>query len=175
MLVGGTALALRLGHRRSVDLDFFTGKTFEAADLAEQLKQEFQAREVRVSRNSVSALIDGVKIDCIAHRYPQLAPSEQTEGLRLASFPDLAAMKCNAVVNRGVKKDFWDVHALLEHYSVGELLDFTVQKYAGDSRWNLEKSLLYFDDAERDPDPMDLRGVSWEEVKSDLISAVRSK
>lgn len=74
-------------------------------------------------------------------------------------------MKLNAIANRGCKKDFWDCAELLHKFSRDELLAFCGEKYANDSLWNVEKSLVYFDDAEDDPDPRDLRGQTWEDVK----------
>jgi hypothetical protein len=79
---------------------------------------------------------------------------------------DIAAMKLNAIANRGRKKDFWDYALLLKHFDRESLLGFFQKKYPNSSRWNLEKSLCYFEDAEREPDPMDLSGQTWEQVKT---------
>ena len=79
-------------------------------------------------------------------------------------------MKLNAIANRGSKKDFWDCAELLQQYTREELLGFCGEKYQGDSLWNVEKSLCYFDDAEKEPDPRDLRGQTWEQVKGTIIA-----
>lgn len=167
-LVGGTALALHLGHRISVDVDVFTLEAFDTEDLAETLRREMEMEEVETGRNTVRGLIRGIKVDVIAHRYPLLGPVEEAEGIRMASLPDLAAMKCNALANRGSKKDFWDVAALLGRFSFQEILGFAEARYPGDSVWNIRKSFLYFDDAEQEPDPKTLWPVSWDQVKQTL-------
>jgi hypothetical protein len=164
-LVGGTSLALRFGHRRSLDLDLFTRHPFDAPSLAEDLKGRYALAEVESAANTVRGVIDGMNVDFIAHRYPLLRPVEEIEGIRMLSVEDVAAMKLNAIANRGGKKDFWDCAELLQHFSRDELLSLYGQKYAADSVWHVEKSLACFDDAEGDPDPRDLRGWSWVEVK----------
>jgi len=167
-LVDGTALALRFGHRESVDIDLFTHIAFDAPALACFLKEHYGMQETETAENTVRRLIDGIKVDVIAHRYPLLEPIEGIDGLRLVSLEDGAAMKLNAIANWGSKKDFWDYAELLNQFSRDELLAFCRQKYEGDSLWNVEKSLCYFEDAEGDPDPRDLRGQSWEQVKTSI-------
>lgn len=167
-LVGGTALALRYGHRVSVDLDLFTHESFDSQQLAKLLVDEFNLTESVVEKNTVLGLIHGIKTDFIAHRYALVNGIEEIDGLRLLSVEDIAAMKLNAIANRGSKKDFWDLYELLQHFGREELLQFYEQKYPADSIWNVEKSLVYFDDAEADPDPVDLKGRSWAEVKTGI-------
>lgn len=172
-LVGGTALALRIGHRHSVDLDFFTGEPFDARSLSEELMQQEGMEQAETTRNTVRGLVDGIKLECIAHQYPLLEAVETVEGIRMASLKDLAAFKGNAIANRGAKKDFWDLHALLKVFSREDILGFCEQKYRGESVWNLEKSMVYFDDADLDPEPRDLQGRTWEQIKRELIEQVR--
>lgn len=138
---------------------------FDARALAEVLKHSYRMTEAETSENSVSGVIAGIKIDLIAHRYPLLAGTAETEGIRMLSLEDVAAMKLNAIANRGSKKDFWDFAELLEHFSRDEMLEFYSAKYPDDSLWNVGRSLCYFDDAEGQPDPRDLRGREWTEVK----------
>lgn len=172
-LAGGTALALRFGHRTSIDLDIFIGEAFDATATAELLKSGYGMKESETAKNTVRGIIDGIKIDLIAHRYPLIRPLEKIEGVRMFSVEDIAAMKLNAITNRGCKKDFWDYAELLTLYSRDEMLSFFARKYQNDSLWNVEKSLTYFDDAEGDPDPRDLRGRSWEEIKQIVLASAR--
>jgi predicted nucleotidyltransferase component of viral defense system len=165
-LVGGTSLALRFAHRESVDIDLFTHHPFDARPLAAWLKEHYAMVEAETAENTVSGVICGIKVDVIAHRYPLLEPIETVEGIRLAAVADVAAMKLNAIANRGSKKDFWDCAELLRTVPLATLLDFCARKYRGDSLWNVEKSLCYFDDAEDDPAPRDLRGQTWDQVKA---------
>lgn len=172
-LAGGTALALRFGHRTSIDIDLFTGTAFDAQGTAELLKTSYGMNEAETAENTVRGVIAGIKTDFIAHRYPLLRPFDETDGIRMFSCEDIAAMKLNAITNRGCKKDFWDYAELLQIYSRDEMLSFYAGKYAHDSLWNIEKSLAYFDDAEGEPDPRDLRGLNWEEVKRIVLASNR--
>jgi hypothetical protein len=172
-LAGGTALALHFGHRTSIDIDLFTCAAFDAPTVAEWLKAAYGMRESETAQNTVRGIIDGVKIDLIAHRYPLLNPLEETGGIRMFSCEDIAAMKLNAITNRGCKKDFWDYAELLKTYSRDEMLSFFAHKYRNDSLWNVEKSLTYFDDADNDPDPRDLRGLNWKEIKQTILASAR--
>jgi hypothetical protein len=172
-LAGGTALALRFGHRTSIDLDLFTSESFDVPAVAGLLKQKYGLREAATAQNTLRGIINGIKIDLIAHRYPLLKPFEETGGIRMFSCEDIAAMKLNAITNRGCKKDFWDYAELLRIYSRYEMLSFFARKYANDSLWNVEKSLTWFDDAENDPDPRDLHGRNWEEIKRTVLASAR--
>jgi hypothetical protein len=172
-LAGGTALSLRFGHRTSIDIDLFTGTAFDAQRTAELLKTRYGMKEAETAENTVRGIIAGIKTDFIAHRYPLLKPFEEAYGIRMFSGEDIAAMKLNAITNRGCKKDFWDYAELLKIYSREEMFSFFARKYQNDSLWNVEKSLAYFDDAESDPDPRDLRGRSWEEIKQIVLASIR--
>jgi predicted nucleotidyltransferase component of viral defense system len=173
-LVGGTALALRLGHRISVDIDLFCQSPFDSSQLLRDLDASIGIQESSHLRNTLRGISGGIKLECISHQYPLLHPVEEVEGVRIASLQDLAAFKGNAISNRGAKKDFWDVHAVLEHIPWKEFLALCEAKYKGESLWNLEKSLLYFRDAEDDPDPRDLRGITWEQIKRDLRESAKA-
>jgi len=96
-----------------------------------------------------------------------------TNGIRLFALEDIAAMKLNAVANRGAKKDFYDIHALLSRFSLPELLGFFEDKYQKMNSFTVTKSLAYFDDADLEPDPMSLMNLSWEQIKADLKLALR--
>ncbi len=165
-LVGGTALALYYGHRESVDIDLFTHNPFDAVGLREYLEETFTIQQASSRKNTVLGRVNGIKTDFIAHCYPLIGEVEIIDGIRLLSVKDIAAMKINAIANRGSKKDFWDFARLLQDFSREELLSCFTQKYPSSSRWSAEKALGYFDDAENDPDPIDLTGQSWESVKA---------
>jgi len=172
-LGGGTSLALRLGHRRSIDIDLFTLQAFEVMEMASRMGEFHGLREVETATNTVRGVIDGVRIDCLAHRYPLIGEVVTVGEIRFLSFEDLAAMKLNAIVNRGSKKDFWDLAILLERFSPEDLFDLYAKKYQRDNLWMVEKSILYFDEAEGQPDPEDLGGRSWQQIKSFLRTTIR--
>ena len=181
-LTGGTALALHFGHRISVDLDLFTQDRFDSNMLFESLRDSEMFRDsvtsCSQSINSLSLFIKrkdkAVKVDFIRHHYPLLFPVQYIDDIRFFSVQDIAAMKLNAVANRGAKKDFFDVHRLLQQFSLTELLAFFENKYNQINSFTVLKSLLYFDDAEFEPDPISLINTSWDEVKSALHSLVKS-
>ena len=181
-LAGGTALSLHLGHRISIDLDLFTQDQFDSSALFESFRDSELFRNAVASCsqtvNSLSMFIktegEEVKVDFIRHHYPLLRSVQCIDDVRIFSVQDIAAMKLNAIANRGSKKDFFDVHSLLELFSLTELLAFFEEKYAQINSFTVLKSLTYFDDAEADPEPLSLVDTSWHEVKNTLNSLVKN-
>lgn len=169
-LVGGTALALTFGHRRSIDIDLFTSESFDAERMAEMLEAKYPLEGIVTAKNTLNGSIRGIKLDLISHRYRLIDRSAMIEGIRMLGLKDLAAMKLNAIANRGSRKDFWDFAELLEHWSVGELLRCYREKYPHTNIWQVQKSLCYFDDAEIEPEPEILKKSTWEEVKATIRS-----
>jgi len=168
-LVGGTALTLWIGHRKSVDLDFFIHQDFDSQSVAFALEKEFDAKSIETGKNLVRCFVSGVKIEFISHQYSLLKEPVIIDNLRLASIEDLAAFKLNAVVNRGSKKDFWDIAYLLNQFKLNEMLGFYSQKYKNHNIWQVEKSLLYFKDADNElVEIIDLEELDWETVKSKI-------
>ena len=177
-LAGGTALALQLGHRISIDLDFFTEDEFNGLLLCEALSGEFELQDSSTGLNSLSCWINykqrsKVKIDFVRHNYKRLKPLINSGTVRIFALEDIAAMKLNAVANRGAKKDFYDIHALLRIFSLKELLGFFEKKYRNMNTFTVVKSLTYFDDADMEPSPISLNGISWEKIKVDIAAAIR--
>ena len=145
-LVGGTALALQIGHRISVDLDLFTNTPFDEQQLREHLELTYGLQTDYISRHTLKGEIDGVQIDCIAHQYPWLQDSKEEDGIRLAGLPDICAMKLNAITGNGTRiKDFIDVAWLSTHYSLNQMLDFYEQKYNANVLMPL-KAIIFFDE-----------------------------
>ena len=173
-LVGGTALALQLGHRTSVDLDFFGRINADSEDLRDILREVGRVEVASVSKNINIFWINGVKVDMVNYPYPWLDLPIVEDGVRLASLNDIAAMKVSAIVNRGTKKDFIDLYTLLLHFALDEILDMYSRKYSDGSLFIVMKSLTYFDDAETDPMPNVLNDTTWETVKEFLRKVVRN-
>ncbi len=173
-LVGGTALALQLGHRSSIDLDFFGSIQASSEDIRNFLSEEHSITIVKESRNINIYLIDGIKVDIVNYRYQWIDTPVVGDGIVLAGLKDIAAMKIAAVVGRGTKKDFIDLYFLLQHFSLHEILDFYMQKYPDGSMFIAMKSLSYFEDAEADPMPVMFDDVSWENVKVFIRQAIVS-
>ncbi|GAB4231767.1 MAG: nucleotidyl transferase AbiEii/AbiGii toxin family protein [Ekhidna sp.] len=162
-LAGGTALSLHKGHRISIDLDFFSIQAFDTASIALDLKK-FSPKIISSDINTLSLIINQIKVDFLRHNYPLLKPIQKIDNLRLYSMMDIAAMKINAIINRGAKKDFFDLEILLRDFSKEDLFDFYQEKYGKVSDLMFVKSMLFFDDAENDPDPRN-PSIDWVEVK----------
>ena len=172
-LVGGTALALQYGHRSSVDLDFFgeLEKDTDSVTLAlENLGDVIKGN----CTDSIKAYhIDGIKTDFVNYScYPWIDNPIIEEGIRLASPKDIAAMKINAIMGRGSRKDFVDMHFLLKNYSLDEILGFYQQKYSNASIFRALLSLTYFNDADLQPMPEMFVDTKWDEMKESIITAV---
>lgn len=167
-LVGGTALALQIGHRISIDLTFFTLTSFDENQLKIFLINEFDAKIFAIDDNAISGTINNVKFDFIAHQYPLIKPVLEKENIRLSSLEDIAAMKLNAVRNRGTKKDFVDIYFLLQKFNLEALLAFVNLKYPNHIDILTSKSLVYFDDAEDQPECEMLIDVDWNDIKQKI-------
>jgi hypothetical protein len=172
-LGGDTSLALRFGHRLSVDLDYFTLAEFHPTTLFESLELD-ETTILFVAKNSLSLVSHGVKIDLIRHAYKQIAPIDIIDGHQLISVPDLAAMKLNAIANRGSKKDFYDLAELLHHHTLDEMLRFFSAKYPATDPFAVIRSLAWFEDAELEPDPVPLTAQSWEQIKQQMTKAIQT-
>lgn len=177
-LAGGTALALQLGHRMSIDLDFFTQQSFDTNELFEFLRGTFTVSNCTQTTNSLSLYMqsqrEDIKVDIIRHNYPLLYPVQKVQHIQILSLQDIAAMKLNAIANRGCKKDFYDVYALLNHFSIQQLLIFFEKKYPQNNSYAVVKSLVYFADADIEPEPISLSDTTWDEIKTHFRTIVPS-
>ena len=175
-LAGGTSLALQLGHRISVDLDFFTLAAFDSIVLLDQLKTDYDISNVTTANNTLSLYIryssQNIKVEFLRHNYKRLNNYVKNDSILLYSKEDIAAMKLNAIANRGSKKDFYDIYELLKIFSITELLDFFKEKYHDMNAFTVIKSLHYFEDADLEPDPMSLRNESWDIIKKIIRNKV---
>ncbi len=107
ILVGGTALSLQIGHRISIDLDLFSLKPFDEQDLAQYLETNYRLQLDYLQKNTIKGQIEGVKVDLITHAYPYVQEPALTDGVRLASVDDIAAMKLNVIAGNGTRiKDY---------------------------------------------------------------------
>ncbi len=147
ILVGGTALSLQIGHRLSVDIDFFTRKEFDSQEMLEYLEHKYRFQEQYRHSNILKGIINGVFVDLLRHDYKYVAEHFQNEGIKLASKQDIAAMKVNAITGNGTRiKDFVDIYFLLKEFSFSEVIGFYKTKYDSRNDFHAIKSLTYFDD-----------------------------
>ena len=146
-LVGGTALALHLGHRKSIDLDLFNLYDFDSQSLLEYLEQEYNFLSDYSAPNTLKGSINDIKIDLICHKYPFINQPMRLDDVRLLSIPDISAMKLNAIAGNGTRsKDFIDIYFILKQYSLSEILLFYKTKYHQRNVFHVIKSLVYFED-----------------------------
>ncbi len=173
-LAGGTAIAMHLRHRTSLDLDLFSVRPDEDLEAAKSaIRGAFaQAETVRQTDAAVQLLCDGTPIDLVRYPYPLLRPpSREGSGIAVAGLLDLATMKLSAIARRGLRRDFWDLESIavrgsvsLREASEAYLLRFGV---AEADLYHVLRALTYFEDAERDPVfPEGLTPIAWEELKA---------
>lgn len=147
VLVGGTSLALQIGHRVSVDLDLFSIHSFLETDLNQYLIDRYHFETDFLARSTVKGEIAGVQIDCLSHAYPLVGEINIYENIRLASLHDIAAMKLNAISGNGTRiKDFIDIAYLAEYMSLKEMLNSYQSKYKTMNVLIPVKALTYFDE-----------------------------
>lgn len=165
-LAGGTSLALQLGHRESLDLDFFSEQKLMREIIKSELSKMGNYSIEAEDEETLDGILDGVKVSFFYHPYSQLYPFQEFDGIKIADERDIAAMKINAISNRGSKKDFIDIYFLAQKYTLPQLITFFEKKYSGINynKLHILKSLTYFEEA-NDPMPKMLKPVEWEEVK----------
>ncbi len=176
-LAGGTALALQFGHRKSIDLDWFSQKDFNTEILKNQIKEINQPVIESEEKNTLDLILNEVKLSFFSYKYKLLYPLIEWNGAKLADYRDIACMKIDAISSRGSKKDFIDLYFILKKLSLSELLEIFNQKYA-DVEYNklhILKSLDYFDDADNEPMPRMLKDVTWEEIKKFIKKTIQTE
>jgi predicted nucleotidyltransferase component of viral defense system len=170
-LVGGTALALRYGHRSSVDIDLFFNEEFNQTQITLELEATFQQRFVYKQQHTqfgIFCFIEDIKVDLVHYPHIPIAPPEVTDQIRIYSNPDISAMKIQAILGRAEKKDFWDLYELLQHFSLQQIIDWHKQKYPSQMlAISIPHAITYFVDAEDSETPVSYRGQTWEQIKKE--------
>lgn len=167
-LAGGSALALHLGHRISVDFDFFTAEEFIPKRFVKGLIKFGKFKEEQASKGTVLGEFRGTKFSLFLYRYPLLYPVKDFSCIKVADIRDISAMKIDVIATRGKKRDFIDVYFMCkEGMRLDEMLRFYDRKYGklAPNLVHIKKSLVYFIDAEPDEMPKMLKPCSWDEVK----------
>jgi len=174
-LAGGTALALQLGHRRSIDFDLFSPDPFDSAKKVRDLDQAGKFELFYQDKDTVNGSLDGVRVSFFYYQYRLLQPLSAYETLAVARKLDIAAMKVQAIAGRGSRKDFIDLYFLMKEYSLDKILAAYSGKFGTRlaNRYHAFKSLLYFIDAEEEAMPRMLVPVSWPLVKKTIQSEVK--
>lgn len=149
-LAGGTALSLQIGHRISIDLDFFTLDGFEENVFSAYMEDNAGFMLDFMGKNTLKGKIAGIIVDFITHAYPLVDKVNSIEGVRLASLQDIAAMKLNAIVGNGTRlKDFVDIACLSSYLAFNDMLTAYEHKYNSRNQVLVVKCLSFFDDINR--------------------------
>lgn len=167
-LAGGTALALQIGHRISVDLDFFTIHKFHEVGLMSKLSKISDFKQDRTAEWTILGKVKRTKFSMFYYKYPLLEKTVKFEKINLASLADISAMKIHAIEQRGTRRDFVDIYFLSNKYTLGQMIDFYQKKYSIsiDRLYFVIRALDYFEDAEHEDEmPKMLVPVDWEKVK----------
>lgn len=183
-LVGGTSLSLQLGHRISVDIDLFTDAEYKSIDfnaIDRFLRDNFHyvdtpsfgevamGKSYYVGENADRA----VKLD-LYYTDPYIRPVLEVDGIRLAHIEDIAAMKLEVIGNGGRKKDFWDIDELSKTYSLKQMLGFFQERCPySHTKEEVLKSLVSFERADEESDPVSLRDKPWQVIKFDIENMVK--
>ena len=171
-LVGGTSLALQIGHRKSIDIDLFGILNVEFDILIDELKTLGEVVLLKNSKNIHSLLINDIKVDIVNYNYKWLKNKMTIDNIYFATIEDIAAMKLNAIMGRGSKKDFIDLYFILKNYTLTTLMDFYSKKYHDGSIFLVLKSLAYFDDADEQEMPFMFHNTSWQTMKNNIKKAL---
>jgi len=173
-LAGGTALALQINHRKSIDLDWFSNKLFSTRKLKEELKKIGNLKINEEEENTLNCILDGVKISFFYYPYKNLFSFVKYRDVKLADIRDIACMKIVAISSRGSKKDFIDMFFLLKEFSLKKLLRLFDKKYKG-IKYNhvhILKGLTYFEESEKEPMPIIIGEINWRDVKKEIKKEV---
>lgn len=176
-LAGGSALALHLGHRISVDLDFFTPQEdYEQEPLIQDLRRAGHLAIRQQRPGTLNALLEGTQVSFFVYPYPVLEEFQDLWGVRVAGVLDLAMMKLAAIGQRGRKRDFIDLYFICQSgYSLRSLLARMPEKFPKVEypSYHLLRALVYFQDAEGDEMPRMLVPCHWGQVKRFFREEVR--
>ncbi len=166
-LAGGTALAIHLNHRESVDLDFFSLNDFDI-NILEDFLVDKNYRVIVNNINTIHLLVENVKISLLKYKYPILDNFTEFEGINLASINDIFCMKMISISQRSEKKDFYDLYELIKLYKFENMKELLTKKYHefNVNFYHIARSLVYFTEAENSVEPKSINGTNWNEVKN---------
>ncbi|MBK6793978.1 MAG: nucleotidyl transferase AbiEii/AbiGii toxin family protein [Anaerolineales bacterium] len=176
-LAGGTALSLQIGHRLSVDLDFFspTEDIPSTREVIEKTLNPFQIMLTDSSWGNLVYIVNNVRVGFYGYGFPLIAPLIETENIRLASIEDVALMKFDALLGRASRKDFYDLYYICKYLSLRELLNKAPQKYPSvrDFEVQVVKRLVFFENAENETNLVLLNEIDWQSVKNFFIDQAK--
>ncbi len=175
-LAGGTSLAIQIGHRRSIDFDFFIPSDFNTSLIVNKLTEIGVYLRENEEKNTINGNLNGVSISFFGYKYGIIDNFKLYNNIKLAGIRDIAAMKLEAIAGRGSKKGFVDLFFLLRMYTIDEIFTIHLEKYGLElsNQYHHLKSLVYFNDAETELMPVMVKTVSWEDVKNHIVYCTRT-
>lgn len=177
-LAGGTGCALHIGHRLSHDFDFFSPNEFEIFPIQNSLRNQGRFVIDYSDLNTLVGRFNGTKISLFHYAYPLIEETVDYLGVRVAALVDIGCMKIDAISSRGTKRDFVDLFFILKNLGLDMRAFFGrfERKYGPDgfNRHHVLKSLVYFEDADREPEPEMFVDFSWAVTKRFFVESVRT-
>lgn len=169
-LTGGTALALQLGYRESVDFDFFSKIIFNPEDVLKELSSDFKVENLNIAKGTLNCTINGIKFQFLYYPYLLLEEFIDWDGINLSSVIDIACTKMITVSVRGSKKDYIDIYFLFQKYTIDYLFENMDKKYVGldFNKIHIVKSLTSFTEADEDPMSKMHIETNWDNVKKEI-------
>ena len=172
-LVGGTALSLFMGHRISVDADFFTDHSFDKRLVEQTLVQRFPGiMKVHEAAYGFTWVYQQLKIDFYDWKVPFLKSPYIEDEMRLASLEDIAAYKLDAIVGRKTEKDFRDVVELLTQFPLSGMIGFYREKYPYNNPKLVLDHLAAVQHVQADETLVLLKPNSWRSIEISILSAL---
>ncbi|MEK7169016.1 MAG: nucleotidyl transferase AbiEii/AbiGii toxin family protein [Patescibacteria group bacterium] len=177
-LAGGTALALQLGHRTSIDFDFYCRDPFDSKQLFFEIKRKFGDKAIKTleEKDTMFCTVNNIELSFFWYKYPLIDDCQDLFGVELASVIDIAAMKMLAVYHRPVKRDYIDIFYLLKKYTLHEIFQFVNEKYPEFNYYITLRALSYFEDVDdkgKRPIEMTDKNFSWEDCKKHISEEVK--
>jgi len=156
----------------------FSNKPFENETIISGLEEKFGSTFVNRSTNprfGIFGFIENLKVDIVRHPHPLIRPELTIDDIRMFSTEDIIAMKVQAILGRGKKKDFWDIAELLQHFYIADFIQFHKEKYTTQNLLiTVPQAIIFFADAEESEDPISLKNQTWNEVKKSITAEVSS-
>lgn len=178
-LAGSTALALQIGHRTSLDFDFYNPKHFDAKELYNKIEKQFaqDAQKTGEEKDTLFCRVNKVDLSFFWYQYPLIKKTVKVQGVALAGIEDIAAMKLIAISHRPAKRDYLDIFFLLQKFTLDDMFSFVSRKYPNFNQYFILRALTYFEDVDQNQNQRSVKIIdpnfSWEEAKKKIFAEVK--
>ena len=176
-LAGGTALALYIGHRVSIDFDFYTPEGFDSQKILRKFeKSKIAVNLIQTQEDTLIFKANGIEISLFTYPYRLVMPLTKAEYLDMASLEDIAAMKIVATIQRGMRRDFIDLYFLIKLLGLKRIFWACEKKYSAFNKYLALQALTYYDDADKADSGQNLamlKRVSWDDTKKFITASVK--